>query len=368
MMSKKIRVVFVSTDWGFCPYQALLIDSLRAQGLVVEVHPPKLLLIFQFLRRRPDIIHIQFLQHYLSTNIIYGWFRLVLFAIQAVLLRLMGVRIVWTVHEWFDKETDAGNYTPSPLQAKTAGIVLGAIITHCDSTKDTIIQASGLRQQSTQKIFTIPHHNYIDTYPNDIERDVARKQLGIREDETVFLLFGSIHRSKGVLRALDAFKKIEDNSTKLIITGEVPDNLREGILAKISHSKNVFLVDPPNPIPDKDIQIYMNASDVVILPYTVFTTSGVAVLAMSFKKACIAPRAGFFKDIFNSSGAFLYHPSTEGALSKAMETAIAHRKQLPEMGEYNFKACQAWSGDYITQKTIKTYRLTINRPLFPGFG
>jgi len=45
-------------------------------------------------------------------------------------------------------------------------------------------------------------------------------------------------------------------------------------------------------IPDNDIQIYMNAADIIVLPYLDILNSGVAILAMSFGKPVIAPRTG----------------------------------------------------------------------------
>ncbi len=359
-LNQAIRVIFLSTSWEFNPYQDCLIANLNAKGLKASIHAPSLIFFHNFLFKDITILHIQFVQHFLASNVIHGWFRFSIFTCQVLLLRLVGVKIIWTVHEWIDKTTASGNYTPSPLQTKILGAILGAMITHCDSSKNTIIKTAALGQNYTKKIFTIPHHNYIETYPNQIERDVARQQLGIEPESIVFLHFGSIHRSKGVVEAIEAFKGVDHGMTQLIITGQLPDDMRETILEKAANCPNVSLVDPPAPIPEEKIQVYMNASDVVVLPYTLFTASGVAVLAMSFKKACIAPNTGFFKDILDPAGAFLYDPATQDGLVNAIKSAIAQREHLPKMGQHNFETAQLWTWDYITQKTIEVYKFVLS--------
>lgn len=357
--SKKISIVFLSTSWAFNPYQALLISHLKEKGLEVTVSAPSLFLVHRFLFNRPDIIHVQFVQHFLSNSVIYGWLRFLLFTVQVLMMKLLGVSVVWTVHEWTDKLTDKGNYSISPLKAKILGIILAAAITHCDSSNHTIVKVSGLGPVKAKKIFTIPHHHYIDIYPNNIEREAARAQLGLSDSSTVFLYFGSIHRSKGILEAIEAFSAVDDDLAKFIIAGQPSDEMRSHILEKISTCKNVLFVDPPHHIPEDDIQVYMNASDIVVLPYKIFTASGVAVLAMSFKKTCIAPNSGFFKDILDPAGAFLYDPAAEDALIKAIKLAIAHRGKLSQMGKTNFEKAQSWNWDYITAKTIEVYQFAL---------
>ena len=83
----------------------------------------------------------------------------------------------------------------------------------------------------------------------------------------------------------------------------------EIINTEVESVDNILLVAAR--IADPEIQIYMNACDCVIMPYKTFTTSGVAVLAMSFGRVCIAPNVGFFADILDSENAYLYSECLE---------------------------------------------------------
>jgi len=60
----------------------------------------------------------------------------------------------------------------------------------------------------------------------------------------------------------------------------------------------------------------MNACDVVVFPYQEILTSGAVILAMSFGRACVAPRLGCIQDVLDDKGAFIYEPSNKAGLFK----------------------------------------------------
>ncbi|MGD1920448.1 MAG: glycosyltransferase family 4 protein [Pleurocapsa sp.] len=351
-----LKVTFLSNLWNFNPYQELLIKSFESENIKVNSVIAKLFFLPTILQQKPNIVHIQFLQYFLaSRNTIYGWLKFALFITQIVCLRCLGTKTVWTVHEWEDKVSKKGSHNISPLKCRIIGKVLAGIVTHCDSSNAQIVQELQLDRTNKTKVFTIPHANYIGAYTNNISREDARRQLGIALEESVLLYFGSIHRNKGVIEAIAAFQKIDKPSIKFIVAGKPSVPIRASILELAADCPNLMFIDPPEHIPDDEVQLYMNASDVVVLPYKVFATSGVALLAMSFKKACIAPNLGFFKDIFDNKGAFLYNPMAQDGLLLAMEQAIAQSQQLAEMGAYNFTVAEQWSWDYVASQTLKVY-------------
>ena len=76
---------------------------------------------------------------------------------------------------------------------------------------------------------------------------------------------------------------------------------------------------------------------------------------MSFEKACIAPRMGYFNDVLDNAGSFLYDPDSSNGLMFAMKSAIEHRNQLTDMGRHNFQKVQQWSWEYVAKETLKVY-------------
>ena len=59
-------------------------------------------------------------------------------------------------------------------------------------------------------------------------------------------------------------------------------------------------------VDDDDVQAYMNASDVVVLPYKNVLTSGAALLALSFMKPVLAPPKGLIPEVVDSSTGALF--------------------------------------------------------------
>ncbi len=354
---KKLKVVFIS-NWFDNPYQQLLTKHLNYRNVQVEEYFWSVIFLHKIIMQgKPNILHLHTLHSFITArNKIYSWVKFFLFISQLLILRLFSVKVVWTVHEWADKIC-GGKHDISPVMSRIIGKFLHAIITHCDTTKHEIAEALSLKNKD--KIFVVPHGNYISYYENKISIREARKALDIPAESFVFLLFGGIHRSKGILEAIDAFKHLQQDEVYLLIAGKSGDSqLEELIIDEIKEFNKILFV--PKQIPDEQVQICMNACDSVLLPYIIFTTSGVAVLAMSYGRACIAPQQGFFKDILDNSGAFLYDPNRKDSLLDAMRCAVEKKNNILDMGRHNLKLSEKWSWDYVSEKTLEIYQSCLN--------
>ena len=74
---------------------------------------------------------------------------------------------------------------------------------------------------------------------------------------------------------------MNSNKAVLIIAGKISESgLEEEIKMAIGANQNIILI--AERIGDSEVQIYLNAADCILLPYTVYTTSGVAILGMSW--------------------------------------------------------------------------------------
>ena len=346
------RIVFLS-NWFDNPYKKSLTSCLQKRGFTVSDYLWKYFFLPQVITPQiPDIVHLHTLHPFLiGKNFISRGLKLVLFISQVFILNLLGGKVIWTVHEWKNKLKPNDNITP--FQGRVIGYFFHGIITHCETTKQEIIQAFSLK--NTSKVVVIPHGNYVDWYENKVSKEEAREKLGIGLNKNVFALFGNIYRYKGVLEAIDSFLKLPPEQAFLIIAGKVESQeLEAEIKAKIAGCENILFLSQR--IPDEEVQIYLNAADWVVFPYKVFTTSGVAILAMSFSCACIAPKVGFFQDVLDEYGAILYESSDEEGLRQAMESALVKSHEVESMGKYNFQLVKKWSWDYVTDETLKVYK------------
>jgi beta-1,4-mannosyltransferase len=101
------------------------------------------------------------------------------------------------------------------------------------------------------------------------------------------------------------------------------------------------------------VQLYLNACDVVVLPYQHSFTSGAAILAMSFAKPCIAVRRGCIGGMLDEGGVFLYEGD---ALLDAMQRAMS-AQDVAAMGAHNYARVTQWDWDRVARETVGLYQL-----------
>src|ERR1700677_3299263 len=77
-------------------------------------------------------------------------------------------------------------------------------------------------------------------------------------------------------------------------------------------------------IPDAEMELYLKAADVLVLPYKEIFQSGVLFLAYSFGLPVVATDVGSFREeIVEGRTGFLSKPGDPAELSKAIETYFA---------------------------------------------
>jgi len=345
------------------PYQYLLENGLRAHKIrvVARFGQSLISMLSGWLCGRPHVLHL----HWLHALYERGGNRpsRLRFMIAVLTLRTVqrfGVRIVWTAHNLGHHER-VGSY----IDRKTTAFIAAradAIILHSQSARDRIVSEFPAAGQS--KLHVIPMGNYIDAYPNNKNGQQSRKQLGIDPNHTVFLFFGLVRPYKGVLELIAAFREASIPESTLVIAGnpvsETETNLVED---HIKDAHDIMFI--PKFIPDDEIQLFMNACDVVALPYKDVLTSAAAILALSFGKACIAPSFGYFVELLDQEGTIFYESSKHDALTQALRTASMDRERLATMGLHNEQLAKELDWSRIGEQTAKVYREVCGAPRSP---
>jgi glycosyltransferase involved in cell wall biosynthesis len=344
--------------WPSNPYQKLLAEKLKSIGVQVEQTEPHFIILPGLIKDgKPDILHLHALAPlFLSSNTPRSFLRMIISIFQLAILRFIGVRIVWTAH---DLKNHANRHIIlDRMFTVIVSRLAHAIITHCETAKREV--ARTFYMKNFDKIYVIPHANYVDTYENDISPSVARRKLGISESKVVLLSLGMIRPYKGVLELIDDFKMISQDGAQLVIAGKpTTSELEELLEQKSAGCQNIKLI--PEFIPDEEIQVYMNACDAAVFAFRDIFTSGSVILAMSFGRACIAPRKGCIGDVLDELGAFLYDPDEQKGLLNALISAVRDKTILKDMGQHNLKAIGQWSWSRIAEMTFNVYRSCLGR-------
>ena len=127
-----------------------------------------------------------------------------------------------------------------------------------------------------------------------INKNYARKKLGLPKKDFLVMVFGYINGYKGIDFMIDVFSKIRNKNIKLIIAGGENPYLRDKkfyqkfykkITQAAKKNKNTILTGF---VPDNKVRQYFSAVDLIVLPYEVFmSASGPFSLALSYEKPII---------------------------------------------------------------------------------
>ena len=251
-------------------------------------------------KNRFSVLHFHWPSFYYGRNRIVPIVRFFLFLAFA---RLLGKKILWTVHNLYPHRVKTVN--KFDYLARTLMILFSDLLfVHGPTAKEILTKEFLLAR--FKRICIIEHGNYLGRVLNEVPFSEARKQLGILVSDYVYLFFGKANPYKGLDDLIDAYKLVTDDNDRLIIAGRFPNkNYLRKIKQKIQDSgttrKKIILFD--RRIDDNEVQIFLNAASIMVLPYKYKSvlTSGIALFGLSFGLPIIAPRLGYFNDLICDS-------------------------------------------------------------------
>lgn len=142
------------------------------------------------------------------------------------------------------------------------------------------------------------HNRYFLKYCEE-SRNESRRKLGISTASIIFLCIGFIQPHKGFDIALNSFKDTKMSMELYVVGslrvqwGDYIDYLNNlvGLSKEIpnAHVVNQYLTD-------EEFDRWINASDVIVIPYKEIWSSGVVARAKLFEKPVIARNTGGLKD------------------------------------------------------------------------
>lgn len=306
------------------PYQDELARGLEASGVSVVTgdHTAPLPVVQAFLEHgRPDVLHV----HWAHSLVGSRW-RVVTallgirFLLELLLARVVGVDIVWTVHNRFHHETEGGRAERWFRHAICR--LSGAVVVHGETARDATVDAYGLPDHVARRIEVVPHGNYVDCYENEVSRAAAREELGLPADATVFCNVGNIRPYKNVPELVETFRSLPGADRRLVVAGQPPadPDERERLADRCAADDRVDCHFEY--VPSEDLQYYLNAADVVVAPFTEVLTSGSVVLGLSFGRPVVAPRLGCIPETVGDCDDLLYYPDDPQGLERALRRAL----------------------------------------------
>ncbi|OGG57261.1 MAG: hypothetical protein A3F84_24345 [Candidatus Handelsmanbacteria bacterium RIFCSPLOWO2_12_FULL_64_10] len=344
------RVGGLTLDYPCNPYAGLLARALEKRGVHLELGDYAFEQAWlRSHRAEYEVLHLNWLHHFYRADDLDATLkRYARFVENLTFARALGYRIVWTMHNLYPHER------PHPEVDHLARLLVcqmaDAVIAHCE-------YAAGLARRlfyRTGSLHVIPHGHFIDVFQNEVSREEARRRLGILDGAFVYLFFGNARAYKGIDRLIDTFRKVAEEDAALILMTRWGLNPAYGKeVERMAGRDGRIRIFTSSFFQNDEFQVYLNAADVVVLPFVDVLTSGSAITAMSFGKPVILPRLGCLPELADDTMGLLYDPEDATGLEKAI--VEARKRDLKAAGRAAFARARALDWDGIAARVAEVY-------------
>jgi len=322
------------------PYVGLLQQALRGVGIACSTADGLSPRLVQSWQGTVDIVHVHWLELlYAAPRRSSNLRRLCAVLGGLAWVKAVGLKLVCTAHNLEPHERPfpalerpvGPQYPVYGAKTRSGALRRGGTFRLANRTLFALADAVHVHDQEAQRsleayygrrarVYVIPHGSYIGAYPNNCTKQEARERLKLKQDALVFLSLGHIRRYKGVEDLVEAFHQMADEACSLVIAGNVHDPSYAEELVTLTRD-DPRIVTRLQYVHDTELQYFMNACDVCVLPYHEVTTSGAAILAFSFGRPIIAPGLGGFPELAGDGRGITYAPEAADSLLRALQQA-----------------------------------------------
>jgi len=345
-------------DWrAGNPYQELLAAALRQQGCRVTF--PKDRRWKHHIFRMPftpdlDVLHLHWQHAYLvGESLARSVSSSLGFIVALSILRLRGIRLVWTVHNLVSHERRFRR-----LERMASGMVarlVHRILVHYPEAE--LIVKDEYRLSPSCEVMVAPHGSFVDVYASRGEDGALAPQQARPLRELVFLAFGQVRPYKRLEDLIEAFKGLEGEAFGLVIRGDAPDRGYAQMLQTLADGDERIVLHFGFVEDDLVAEIYEKA-DIVVVPQTDALTSGSLILAMSMSKPVVAAATPHARFLLSEAleGGVLYQPGSQMDLHRALSEMVRRRSELVQMGLANESRMDGFTWAHMAGIVAEAYR------------
>lgn len=322
-----------SAPWN--PYLRLLYRNLAAYGFETADDARLSLRWLWHSRSTVGILHV----HWPEGLYRYGrgpaWLRpalsrakLALLATRLTVARLLGYRLVWTVHQVVPHESpDRGlDRRGALLIARDADL----LVVHDRWTAAEVVSELA---REPKELTVIPHGSYVGVYPEGRSRAEVRGELGVAQDSFVFLCFGELRPYKEIELLLEAFSAVSSPAARLVVAGNVKI-ASVGSTVDAASANDSRIVSRFGFVAEEGVAELFHACDAAVFPRGEPGTSGSLLLALSLGVPVVAADVPTARELTRAGKAgWLFSSHDVSSLRAALESAASDLQEARARGQ-----------------------------------
>jgi D-inositol-3-phosphate glycosyltransferase len=203
------------------------------------------------------------------------------------------------------------------------------------ATDAYIVQSGAVREDLLRldpraRFLEVPHPVY-NLFGRRLNKEEARRRLGLDPSAPLLLFFGFVRAYKGLDLLLRALPRIRSEvPARLLVLGEFYEGRAETerLVVDLGLSESVTVNDAY--VPNEEVGLYFSAADVVVLPYRSATQSGIVQIAYQLERPVICTDVGGLKEVvIDGQTGLVVPPDDEEALAAAVLRYYAEGLEEP---------------------------------------
>jgi len=347
---RRLRVLFAPDYRAGNPYQPLLAEALSKHGVDVEFlsdYRRGLPLVRGSAAAAPDLVHLHWPEAYFGRR---GdtWDRLrVLRYPLDYWLTSRRHPIVVTAHNLLphNRGDELGVFQNIRLTMRNAA----AVFAHSQPAKMMLADTFGLPEEV---ISVIPFGDHAVTLGAPLDREEARRTLGLPQHEKICLMFGTVSPYKGISEVVQFWAEARVPHRLVVVGPVLAADYADSVKSAASGGEAIDLRMSLDWLDDEALCTWLSAVDCVIFNYKSIFTSGAGALARSFGVPSLLPRSATTLDL----GEPHMHVFRFGTLQTDFRDALERALATP----CDYAQAEAWrqqtSWEAVAAETAPVYR------------
>ncbi|MDX6511630.1 MAG: beta,4-mannosyltransferase [Gaiellaceae bacterium] len=330
---------------GQNPYTSSLYRELERLGATIADFTPRRALTGKY-----DVLHVHWVDTVLAARpAVLARAKAHVFLGLVRLMQRRGTTVVWTIHNLASHDQAVSDRFARAWWRR----FVESVDVHISLSQVGRAQAEeAFARLRDVPGFVVPHAHYRDEYANIVGGDAARSELGVADDARVLLFFGMIRPYKNAVALVRTFRAVDDDLGVLLVAGQpFPPTLARELAAAAGGDERVRL--DLESIAAERVQLYFNAADLVVLPYTRVLNSGAALLALSFDRPLLLPDTPVFRELQASVGESWVRTYDGDLTSADLVAALAWAREVPRRER---APLDAYEPRLLAEATFAAYR------------